>query len=80
MQGLAPVRQGVFFRRRQLGHGFAQGREEEQGIVAEAPFAPGGGENFPVPFPFRDEGLGIVGVAHEDQQADVMGAPVGLMP
>ncbi len=69
---------GVLFRRRKFRGRQVPVADKEIGIVAKAAVAARRVDDPAVPFAFGDDGLRIVGMADEDEDANVMGAPVGL--
>src|SRR5262245_23698378 len=76
-QRLAAVADGVLLVRGKLGRRLAESGKVEMGVVAEAAGATRRGYDLPMPAPLRDQGLGVVGVAHQDHHTIVVSAPVG---
>src|SRR6185312_16836753 len=77
-QRLAPVAEAVLFLRRELGRGFAERGEPEEGIVAKAAGSARRGCDLAVPFGLGHERTGVRGAAHEDKNAYVVRLSVAL--
>ena len=62
---------------RQFGPGLAELWNQDIGVVTEAALATWCIDDFTMPLAFRDEGLRIIGMAHQHQYGDIVGAAIG---
>ena len=78
LQRQTTVRATVLLVRVELGSRLAERRQEEIRVVTEATGTARNIDDLAVPLTFGDDRLRVVGVAHENEDADVVGAAVGL--
>ena len=77
-KGLAAVREAVFFGGVEFSRGYAALGQEEQRVIAKSPLTTVFVDDGAVPFAFGNDRLRVVGMAHENDQRDKVGASVGL--
>ena len=76
MQRFATMAQTVLFNGVELGGGFSLRRQKKMRVVAEPMLTTWGIDDFPMPDAFRDEGLRVVRMTHENQHAVIPGRSI----